>query len=130
MSQREQAVAGTTEPVELTPANSTPETLQDPSEDTPSPHPKRRPVRESGLRGKVVIITGAGAGIGRATAMRFAEEGAKIAAWDVSSKAATQLESAIRWAGGEGCFQTVNVTSAKELEVAAQEVVDRWQRID
>jgi 3-oxoacyl-[acyl-carrier protein] reductase len=130
MPQREQAVAGTTEPVELTPATSTPEALQDKSEDATIPNPNRKPARESGLRGKVIVITGAGAGIGRATAMRFAEEGAKIAAWDVSPKAATQLESAIRWAGGEGCFQAVNVTSANELEAAAQEVVDRWERID
>src|SRR5271166_1976337 len=94
--------------------------IQQPAEtkanDTPSVREKRRPAAGSGLRGKVVVITGAGAGIGRATALRFAEEGARIAAWDVSPKAATQLESAIKWAGGEGCFQSVNVTSADEIQ--------------
>lgn len=88
------------------------------------------PARESGLRAKVVVITGAGAGIGRATAMRFAEEGAKIAAWDVSPAAGPQLESAVHWAGGEAVFQTVNVTNPKEVESATQSVFDRWNRID
>src|SRR5271165_1663212 len=98
--------------------------------DTTSVRERRRPARESGLREKVVLITGAGAGIGRATAMRFAEEGARIAAWDVSDKAAAQLESAIQWAGGEGHFQAVDVTSASGVESAVAAVVARWGRID
>jgi 3-oxoacyl-[acyl-carrier protein] reductase len=89
---------------------------------------KRR--HESGLRGKVVVVTGAAAGIGHATALRFAEEGAKIAAWDISPKAGSQLEAAISQAGVEGCFQAVNVTSADEVEAATQQVLKRWGRID
>ena len=51
---------------------------------------------------KVVIITGAAAGIGRATALRFAREGARVAAWDVSPAAAGALVESISAAGGEG----------------------------
>jgi len=98
--------------------------------DTPSVHEKGRPARESGLRAKVVVITGAAAGIGRATALRFAEEGARIAAWDVSAKTAPQLESAIKWAGGESHFQAVDVSSASAVESAAAAVVEQWGRID
>ena len=98
--------------------------------DTPSSHERRRSARESGLRGKVVIITGAVAGIGRATALRFAEEGARIAAWDVSAKAAPQLESAIKWAGGESQFQAVDVSNASAVESAAAAVVEQWGRVD
>jgi 3-oxoacyl-[acyl-carrier protein] reductase len=78
----------------------------------------------------VVVITGAAAGIGRATALRFAEAGAYIAAWDVSAKTAPQLESAVKWAGGDCQFQSVDVTSSKAVESAAAAVVERWGRID
>lgn len=131
MSHSEQGPgSNTAESAGVAPTASNPQTLANRVSEISSVGDKRRPVRESGLRGKVVVITGAGAGIGRATAMRFAEEGARIAAWDVSCKAATQLESAIRWAGGEGCFQAVNVTNTKEIESALHGVVERWERVD
>jgi 3-oxoacyl-[acyl-carrier protein] reductase len=98
--------------------------------DMPGVREKQRPTAGSGLREKVVVITGAGAGIGRATALRFAEEGARIAAWDVSDKAAAQLESAVKWAGGEARFRAVDVTSAKAVESAAEAVIEQWDRID
>ena len=87
-------------------------------------------MRESGLRGKVIIVTGAAAGIGRATARRFAEEGARVAAWDVSPAASAALLEELRPAGGEGLFARVDVTDAASVEAAAQQVVDRWKRID
>jgi len=96
-----------------------------------SPAPLEQPVQSrSGLRGKVVVITGAGAGIGRATALRFAEEGARVAAWDVSDKGSSQLVSAIQWAGGEADYRTVNVADSAEVESAAKAVVEKWKRID
>jgi 3-oxoacyl-[acyl-carrier protein] reductase len=74
---------------------------------------------ETGLKDKVVIVTGAAAGIGRATAERFVAEGCKVAAWDVNEAP----ESA-------GVFQKVNVADASEVEAAVTEVVDRWGSID
>jgi 3-oxoacyl-[acyl-carrier protein] reductase len=122
--------ANTAEPVEVGPTTTTSQPTENTVADISQTREKRKPTLESGLRGKVVVISGAGAGIGRSTAMRFAQEGAKIAAWDVSSKAAPQLEAAINWAGGEGLFQAVNVTQANEVESAAQAVLERWKRID
>ncbi len=98
--------------------------------DMPLVRETRRPARESGQRGRVVVITGAAAGIGRATALRFAEEGARIAAWDVSDQTASQLESAIKWAGGDCHFQVVDVANAKSVESAAAAVAEKWGRID
>lgn len=111
-------VPNASQPIEFTPL------------DTTVVREKRQPARESGLRGKVVVITGAAAGIGRATALRFAEEGARIAAWDVSAKTAPQLESAIKWAGGESHFQAVDVTNAGAVETAAAAVVEQWGSVD
>ena len=70
---------------------------------------------ETGLKDKVVIVTGAAAGIGRGTAERFAAEGCRVAAWDVNQAP----ESA-------GVFQKVDVANADEVETAVAEVVDRW----
>jgi 3-oxoacyl-[acyl-carrier protein] reductase len=87
-------------------------------------------MKEPELQTRVVVITGAVAGIGRATALRFAQEGARIAAWDVSDRTAPQLESAIKWAGGESLFHAVDVTNANAVEAAAAAVMDQWGRID
>ena len=107
-----------------------PQPIEFTTTDAPATRERQQPARESGLRGKVIVITGAVAGIGRATGLRFAEEGARIAGWDVSAKTAPQLESAIKWAGGESHFQTVDVTNAKAVESAAAAVMDKWGRID
>jgi 3-oxoacyl-[acyl-carrier protein] reductase len=130
LSEQDAAVENLSNPVEPKPATNVTESVEDTIHDPTSFHESRRKAREAGSRGKVVIITGAGAGIGRATALRFAEDGARIAAWDVSEQAATQLESAIKWAGGEGHFQAVNVTDARAVEAAVAAVVARWGRID
>ena len=128
-SEQHSAMESTASPEEVTAAHASQSDETTPN-GTTRVRERRRHTHESGLRGKVVVITGAGAGIGRATALRFAEEGARIAAWDVSDKAASQLESAIQWAGGEAHFQVVDVINAKAVEAAAAAVVGKWGRID
>ena len=129
-SEQDSAIESVPQPVEATTVPNLPQFSEIAPRDTPVVHERLRPAQESGLRGKVVVITGAVAGIGRATALRFAEEGARIAAWDISAKTAPQLESAIKWAGGESQFQAVDVSNAKAVESAAAAVVEEWGRID
>jgi 3-oxoacyl-[acyl-carrier protein] reductase len=74
------------------------------------------------VRDRVVIVTGGAAGIGRATARRFSEAGARVAVWDVQEGAE-----------GLGTFQTfqkVDVTDPAAVEAAAAGVFERWGRID
>ena len=74
---------------------------------------------ETGLENKVVIITGAASGIGKATARRFAEEGCRVVSWDVKEGAAEK----------DGIFQTVDVTNTASVESAIAHVVERWNAV-
>jgi 3-oxoacyl-[acyl-carrier protein] reductase len=85
---------------------------------------------DTGLRGKVVIVTGAAAGIGRATARCFAAEGARVAAWDVRASDAASITEELLSAGGEGLFCAVDVTESSAVESGIEEVLARWGRID
>ena len=67
------------------------------------------------LEGKVALITGAGSGIGRATAELFAREGAKVAVVDLSEEAGEQTVEAIREPGGDSIFIQADVSSAADV---------------
>src|SRR5579862_9695822 len=74
---------------------------------------------ETGLQNKVVIVTGAAAGIGHATARRFAQEGCRVASWDVKEGEAEP----------GGIFQKVDASRTDSVNAAVQEVIDRWGAI-
>jgi 3-oxoacyl-[acyl-carrier protein] reductase len=84
----------------------------------------------TGLRGKVVVVTGAAAGIGRATALRFAQEGCRVAGFDVNADAGPALVEQITAAGGEGAFERVDVADASSVAAGVEAVVTRWGRVD
>src|SRR5262245_11230686 len=68
------------------------------------------------MKDRVVIVTGAAAGIGLATARRFAEEGCRVASWDV--------KEGVTEVGGR--FRKVDVTNSASVEAAVADVVKEW----
>jgi 3-oxoacyl-[acyl-carrier protein] reductase len=84
----------------------------------------------SGLKQKVVIVTGAAAGIGRATALRFAGEACRVAGFDVNKAAGPGLVAQITAAGGEGLFARVDVAEAASVAAGVAGVFERWGRVD
>jgi NAD(P)-dependent dehydrogenase (short-subunit alcohol dehydrogenase family) len=80
------------------------------------------------LAGKICIVTGAAAGIGRATASRLAAEGARVACVDVEAPAS--LAEEIEQAGGQAAAIAADVTSRDAMQAMAAKTLDKWGRID
>jgi 3-oxoacyl-[acyl-carrier protein] reductase len=82
------------------------------------------------LTGKVSIITGAGQGIGRATALKFAKEGAKVAVCDINAESVEQTVELVESAGGEAIGFRVDVTDKESISRMVDGVMAKWGRID
>ena len=82
------------------------------------------------LDGKVAIVTGAGSGIGRATASRMAGEGARVVVADINLDTAKETVTAIEAAGGEAVAQWVDIGDEAAVEAMAQAAIDSFGRLD
>jgi NAD(P)-dependent dehydrogenase (short-subunit alcohol dehydrogenase family) len=82
------------------------------------------------LRGKVAIITGAGSGIGRAAALRFAAEGARVVIAELVPELGKQSEQAIRDSGGKGRFVACDVTDEASVEAMVAAASAAYGRVD
>ncbi|MFA7438458.1 SDR family NAD(P)-dependent oxidoreductase [Castellaniella sp.] len=82
------------------------------------------------LKGKVALITGGGMGIGRASALRFAHEGATIVIAEKDTAAGEETVSKIRELGGEALFVQTDVTEADDVKNAVDSTVQRYGRFD
>ncbi|HVB75968.1 MAG TPA: SDR family NAD(P)-dependent oxidoreductase [Ktedonobacteraceae bacterium] len=82
------------------------------------------------IAGKRAVITGAGNGIGRATAIKFASEGAKVGIIDINRAAVDEVVSLIRAAGGEVLPLVADVTNEGQVEQAIGMAVESWGGLD
>ncbi len=82
------------------------------------------------LQDKVALITGAGSGIGRAIALEFAREGAKVLVADLDEAAGRAVADELGAAGGQASFQRCDVTNEDEVRATVQATVDAFGGLD
>jgi 3-oxoacyl-[acyl-carrier protein] reductase len=82
------------------------------------------------LKGKVAIITGAGRGLGKAFALRFADEGARLLLPDISLERAQQTAKEIQAKGGEAYAMLTDISDEKSTLKMADEVMKRFGKVD
>lgn len=82
------------------------------------------------LHNKVAIVTGSGAGIGEAIAMRFAQEGARVVVCELSRTRGESAVDAIRKLGGEAIFVETDVSSESQVKGMVQMTLSSFGRVD
>ena len=80
--------------------------------------------------GKVALVTGGGSGIGRATALAFAKDGAKVIVADISVKGSEETVLFIRETGGDATFVKADVTRPTDVEALIKNAVSIYGRLD
>ena len=83
-----------------------------------------------GLKGKVVVVTGGGGGIGSATCLRFAEEGARVVVADISADAAAKVVDAIKAKGGDATAMIVDLTNFDATGAAVTKLEAEYGPVD
>lgn len=85
---------------------------------------------DTGLKNKVVVVTGGAAGIGKATALAFAAEGCRVAVWDVKGEEAA-LVGELKAAGApDATFTRLSVADAALVQAATGKVIEAFSQID
>jgi NAD(P)-dependent dehydrogenase (short-subunit alcohol dehydrogenase family) len=82
------------------------------------------------LKGKVAIVTGGGSGIGRATSLAFAAEGAKVVVADVVAEGGEETAKMIRDGHGEALFIKADVSNAEQVKAMVDKTIEVFGRLD
>lgn len=84
----------------------------------------------NGISDSVALVTGAGSGIGQATAERFAEEGANVLVVDIDEDAGEDTVSRIENAGGSAAFARADVSDSDAVERMIERAIEEYGRLD
>lgn len=84
----------------------------------------------SSLKDKVAFVTGAGSGIGKAIALLYAKEGAKVVVSDINDQHGNAVVEEIKQAGGEAIYVRANTANAEEVEQLVNKTVAHFGRLD
>ena len=82
------------------------------------------------LKDKIAVVTGGAQGIGKATALKFIEEGAYVFIWDVDESKGVKLAEELSTSANKAKFMKVNVAKYDEVENAVKEIINEAGRID
>jgi NAD(P)-dependent dehydrogenase (short-subunit alcohol dehydrogenase family) len=82
------------------------------------------------VQGKIALVTGAGSGIGEASAIRFAEEGAAVVVVDIDEAGAVKTAARITETGGDATAVTADVTSEGDVEAMLRTALAAYGRVD
>src|SRR5437763_9214378 len=82
------------------------------------------------LDGKVAVVTGAASGLGSASALRFASEGAAVVVADLNSQGGEMIVSEIAASGGRAVYQSTDVTSEADIRSVVDRAVREYGRLD
>lgn len=87
-------------------------------------------IMEKLLNGQVALVTGAGSGIGKATSLKLAKAGAKVALVDLHKENIEEVKSQIEQIGSEAHVLEADVGNAQEVENCYKELIGKWGRLD
>lgn len=82
------------------------------------------------LSNKVAFVTGAGSGLGKASAIKLAQEGAKVALLSRTPTQINEVVNEIKVAGGEAIAIQGDVSNPQQMQAAVQQIIDTWGRLD